>query len=722
MAARAGFDRLTALQEKSFGCRDFYDINKWLFIMGATGAGKTLVALMSYFYEQHRAAAQGRSYRMLFAVPYRALASQKFDEITDIVRKLDLPLKVVQSTSEKLLDDDDIITGRVDIAVIINEKVFMFASADHTFLDKYDLIVLDEIALIQDVIRGIKTDFIMLQARRRPDIRVIALGTPFYNWREYVKKFRFVEIQEERRPIELVTRPMRHSKTVVTDLCREHVERGEKILIFLNSRNQVRELSQALQRRLIDTGILKPWIEPARCKNFVLDAIQADSEDILYGTMDDDDLRAFAHGISYHNADMPSPLRCLIEKDFLSVDGKLKIICSTETLAYGVNSNADVVIIPDMTKFAYDKTLKNRRRFLFPNEYMNYAGRAGRLNPNLPEQKSVGYVYPILNPTLDLDGKSQEILWAELNRKVDAPEVIFSRYPNVRAEYWSFYVLSLFANSRRRNSTSITQSDIEYLLKNLPLPSGLEADENFIAEPLQKLLERKLIRQVNEDEDDEEPEYAVTDVGGKLAGFVILFDDFEAILSAMRTFITPQNFFEVDLFDAIVRTEEIKRQGGIIIGTLKTTKNDVLMVMRAIEAMKKILVGARKRTSVALSKRLSIEIGKYEGRLWARDYNFFNEDGFRALRMLAAIILWRGSTCTPPRLYDELKIYYEQMRRLLEIVSYRLDVIRYSLPLAPGKKKLLRQELDVERLCAAEDWLKGITDALAYDESALWRR
>jgi len=101
---------------------------------------------------------------------------------------------------------------------------------------------------------------------------------------------------------------------------------------------------------------------------------------------------------------MFSALRSLIEEDFLSEDGRLKIVFSTETLAYGINSNADVVIIPRMTKLSHDRIQsadekKNLEdRFLYPNEYMNYCGRAGRLTAHRAahEQKTIGLVYPFI--------------------------------------------------------------------------------------------------------------------------------------------------------------------------------------------------------------------------------------------------------------------------------------------------------------------------------------
>ena len=752
LATRAGFNELTDLQRKAFDCPDFYDVGKWLFVMGATGSGKTLIALLSYFHQQQLAAERGRPYRMLFAVPYRALASQKFDEIRDFARKLELSLKIVQSTSEYLLDDPSIIAGKVDIAVIINEKIFMFASADQTFLDKYDLIVLDEIALAQDVNRGIKTDFIMLRARRHPELRVIALGTPFYDWREYIDKFQFTEIRELTRPVELKTLPIFYNKTgvkhvepdcepvkavdfpdgynerfinrvngIVTAICIHHLQRDNKILIFLNNRQEVRELSKVLLKELVERGILKPWIDEEQCRDYILRSIQADADDILYGTMDEDDYRAFAHGISYHNANIPLSMRYLIEKDFLAVDGKLKIVCSTETLAYGVNSNADVVIIPRMKKRAYDRGIHNELRFLYPNEYMNYAGRAGRLNPSLPEQKCVGYVYPLIESKyFGVEGRpnDQRNLWEALNRKVNAPDRTFSQLLSVERGYLPFYILSLFSNSNPGTSSGIRQSDIKFLLRGLPLPSSKRLNENYFCdEPIAKLLELKLIQQINDDDvdDEDEPEYAATDVGRQLAGYVILISDFEELLSSIRNFVTPEKFFEVDMLNIIVNTKGILGQGGVIVGNFDPNGRDILFIKNSLTAMRKIFQYFADWTTPELLKKLLSAVSRYTRRFGARQYNFFDEDEFKALRLLASIMLWRSAACSTTVMFDGFKIYYEQMRRLLEIVCYRLDVIKFSLPLASGvKKRLLRQELTTERFIEATAWLNELTEALTY--------
>ncbi len=532
LADRANYKEFTSLQEQSFRDENFFDLSKWLFIIGATGSGKTLVALLSYFYERQKFMAQGQSYKMLFAVPYRALAAQKTDEISKLADALGLNLKIVQSTSEHTIDDQDVIDGKVDIAIIINEKIFMFANIYPAFLERYDLIVLDEIALIQDYIRGMKTDLILLKAKDFPALRVIALGTPFYDWCEYVKRFVFVKIVETTRPIAVKELPVFFTQSsinhveedcraittenfssgqfaeagsrlnyIVTTICKYHLLRNEKIIIFLNSRQDVRDLSRAIQTQLVDSGILTPWIAEEDCKKFILREIHAESDEILYGVMNDNDYRAFAHGISYHNADMPSTLRYMIERDLLNEEGHLRIVCSTETLAYGINSTTDVVIIPYMMKpnFVDDSLAK---RFLYPNEYMNYSGRAGRLNPAVPisAQKRVGYVYPILQ-------ESQKYQWELLREQIGAPEVTFSKCFDVDENFWALYVLSLFTRRGNVSGKVLGAEDLLSQLKKLPLPPTCSIDElvGHVSRSLSKLLAKKLISADDDDSDDLEP-------------------------------------------------------------------------------------------------------------------------------------------------------------------------------------------------------------------------
>ena len=129
-----------------------------------------------------------------------------------MVKMLDLDLKVVQSTGEFRNDDMAVRNAEADIAVIIYEKVFMFASMDSNFLPKYDLLVMDEIGLTQDQDRGVKADFILTRARLLSSLRVLALATPFFNWKNYIQIYGFTQLQEDERPVKLETYPIYYGK------------------------------------------------------------------------------------------------------------------------------------------------------------------------------------------------------------------------------------------------------------------------------------------------------------------------------------------------------------------------------------------------------------------------------------------------------------------------------------------------------------------------------
>lgn len=757
LADRANYKELTSLQEQSFRDENFFDVSKWLFIIGATGSGKTLIALLSYFHEWQKRKSQGQSYKMLFAVPYRALAAQKTDEISLLAETLELNLKIVQSTSEHTIDDQDVIDGEVDIAIIINEKIFMFANIYPVFLERYDLIVLDEIALIQDFIRGLKMDLILLKSKDFPSLRVIALGTPFYDWREYVEKFDFVKIMETMRPIDVKELPVFFNQNrithveeecraiqpekflpgqfkesgsrlnyIVTTICKYHLQHNEKIIIFLNSRQQVRELSRAIQTQLVDSGILLPWIDEEDCKKFILREIQAESEEILYGTMNDNDYRAFAHGISYHNADMPSTLRYMIERDLLSDEGHLRIVCSTETLAYGINSRTDVVIIPYMEKKNYGVEDSPKLRFLYPNEYMNYSGRAGRLNPKVPisEQKRVGYVYPILQSSYDAinSPSDQKYKWERLREQVNQPEVTFSRCFDVNESFWVLYVLSLFTNRKNVSGEMIGVEDLIARLKKLPLPPTFSADDltEHVTRSLNKLTEKKLICLDDDDFGELEPKYSLTDAGKKIAGFIISFDDFEKLLDTIHTYVTDKKFFRVDLFYSILSAPEFLKRGQIIVGDFETRRNrDVIFLPQTVVAMENIFRAASKTTSPELYRKFTTDLAEDKLMFLKNKYALVaHTDDFRAQRLLAAILLWQSGKCSPRKLYDDLQIHYEQMRRLLELVSYYIYIVQYGLKIAPGNKsKSLRGELGLERLDAVECQLEDLAKALVYQPS-----
>lgn len=746
LANKIGFKDFTPLQWKVFSDENFFDCSKWLFVTGATGSGKTLVPLISYFFERERRTQKNLFYKMLFVVPYRALAAQKTDEIKKFTKALDLNLNIFQSTSEYLANDADIFNVKADIAVIINEKVFMFACNDSTFLDKYDLLVFDEIGLIKNMQRGIKTDFVLLHAAMKKNLRVIALGTPFYLWDNYIRKFGFVLFTEEERPIKLIELPIvydsqkicmvaegchavtpkafsesmflngttdmtdkMHWLMLIAEICRYHLQRNERILVFFNSRGDVRHFSRILSRELVTKEILKPLMTVKDCKKYIREKIQADDDQILCGIMDAVDYAAFACGIAYHNANMFSTLRAVIEEDFISENGMLKIIFSTETLAFGINSCADVVIIPDIEKYKFGY----RKRFLHPNEYMNYCGRAGRLDSSraFADQKKCGYVYPFLK-----DDKRQQAAWLNLQTQIQSPEKIVSNFFNEAHTDYSrpFYVLSLFSLVERRRK-GISAFQLEEILKALPGSNDFFPNDTVLKEALAQLAERNLIYKILDDE-DEDDFFQASDVGKKLAGYVVSMADYDYMLNTACEYVTKNNLFLVDIFYSVVSSKEVLDNAQNNVCPL--TKTDVKFFQLTVLRMKSLFLKFRNETTSFRYNLLMSMIKDFEELVIKKDFGKICKDkNFAICRVLAALLMWfESKNCSSVKLYDSFKIYYEPMHRIVEIISYRLELLAAALPYAPAKKvgSVLFQTMTAERLNIVSTKIAAIAEKILF--------
>ena len=163
LACDHGYASFTALQEDTFSNSEtFSDRN--LFIIGQTSTGKTLIPVLLYAQAFREAEeAEKPKPKMLFAVPYRALAAQKKQELCEFFQNQDL--QIVQSTGEFRQDDEAIIKAQVDIAVIITEKAFKYQARDERFFSQYDYLVLDEVGLVDNADRGVRLDFVFAWAQ-----------------------------------------------------------------------------------------------------------------------------------------------------------------------------------------------------------------------------------------------------------------------------------------------------------------------------------------------------------------------------------------------------------------------------------------------------------------------------------------------------------------------------------------------------------------------------
>ena len=756
LAQALDYRDFTPLQAAAFRHPDLYDENKDIFIIGQTSAGKTLIPLLLFYQRVLRAdeLRQPRP-RMLFVVPYRALAAQKKRELQEFFRRLDV--QVVLSTAEYREHDDEIRNGDAEVAVIINEKVYKYATQEDDFLRRYDYMVLDEVGLIGDNQRGMKLDFLIsvtfARRVRYPKPRMIMLGTPAYDWEAYYSEFRFTLITAEDRPVPLTEHLIQYGKegildvepqlswlrrsylvkpgryraavdrygyfgticellgepdarcsvdlpcrsdeskpcphtgkpcispvTMLTDtvsrpmdhilyrICAHHLAQGHQILIFINDREQVRYLCRALYRALKD--LLPPCPDPAAYKERLLQTCGLDEEDV-YGVMEDvgapDAERdvyyeAFCGGIGFHSAAVPNELREHIERAFLE-DRSLQIVCSTETLAFGVNSNVDAVIIASLMKprgntgRSIDRTVS----ILSANEYKNYTGRAGRLSRSRKAEDSMGYVYTLIRGGTEL----QE--WQVLQEESAHPIAMHSLLFDNEDRTLSFFLLNLLS------AGALSRDELREHIQRIPRPEGYTlrdvADE--LNDALSFLQSNRLICHPPIDltqDTDTGSTFRLTNLGTCMKGFIIGEEDYVRISTAMQASISKSLLTPIDvnsILYACIRTKHAERD----LSSLNPNRNTELDDRAVWEEL------------CQLQAAYTVDLPQ-----WLRDMGDCVRGGRlspaeqKRLRILAALLAWTRSE-SPKRIVVKYGIQYALLAKVSEKICYLLEIGEAMMPL-----------------------------------------
>ena len=782
LARKLKYNDFTKLQRTAFLDPNVYDKEKNIMVIGPTSSGKTLIPVLMYAAEVQQAMEAGEPIpKMLFIVPYRALAAQKCRELKECMRSLlgDDLVDIAQSTGELRQYDDDICYGYVSIGVVINEKAFLFGRKNPAFLSQYRYVVMDEIGLVADQARGIKLDFLLSWiAASSPRPRVVALATPFYKWDSYAEHFHFHMIASQERPrllkcpvffsgrnangrhidvydwpaqctgfqsysiyrkgkgslspcavcgepcpVELPCRqdrarvcshtqepcchhvemleagiPFRYK--LIADLCRWHLEQKHRILIFWNDRENCRQLALYLFHALGDRLRKPPALE--ECKEIVLSACtrianeESDlkrttmiSEDEMFGILEQEHYLALCAGVGFHSSAVPLELRSYVENSFLESD-RLSIVCATETLAFGINSAVDAVIVADM-----NKNLDGGKQFLEANTYFNYIGRCGRLRPDKPMEDIVGWVHPILagyspqNKNFDpCDLDSEYMRWQDLERKRNSPDEINSTIFQDRGQNLPFLLLCLLGEDTKK------KGELQAWLEALPAPEGAEL--HSIDEALRYLLRHGLIcparldewEEINADRmdlADPEAEYRVVEGREGLCGFTPSAKDFDIIIAALGAALEqPDEAFEPVLLYGLLEA-----------GYMENSMRNFRMVQSdghsAAEKANEDEQADRpeERQAVRRGRDFSAENlpsqlqklpvwEKMRPLLEMEQHRLFRLDIRRRLVVTAAVLCWAESA-DPRRLNEWFSISYPLIQGLTRELSYLLEIAKECL-------------------------------------------
>ncbi|HEX4702197.1 MAG TPA: DEAD/DEAH box helicase [Pseudonocardiaceae bacterium] len=379
-------------------------------VCAPTGAGKTVVGEFAV----HLALSEGR--KCFYTTPIKALSNQKFADLT--ARH--------GAANVGLLTGDTSINGDAPVVVMTTEVLRNMLYAGSTTLDGLGYVVMDEVHYLADRFRGAVWEEVILHLPE--SVRVVGLSATVSNAEEFGEWL--VEVRgdttvvvDEHRPVPLWQHMMVSGRLM--DLFADEARPGHATGQLVINPNLVRRtedlgrLQAPWQRGRGRNGGGPPRFRPtsrvevvekleaaqllpaivfvfsrAGCTAAVEQCVRAglrltteDEVAAIRAIIDrrtaglpDADLRvlgywewreALERGIAGHHAGMLPAFKETVEELF--VNGLVKAVFATETLALGINMPARTVVLERLVKYNGEAHVD-----LTPGEYTQLTGRAGR--------------------------------------------------------------------------------------------------------------------------------------------------------------------------------------------------------------------------------------------------------------------------------------------------------------------------------------------------------
>ncbi|MGC8569528.1 MAG: DEAD/DEAH box helicase [Nitrososphaeria archaeon] len=344
---------------------------KSLLVVTPTASGKTLIALMAI----------GRTVldlglKAIYITPLKALANEKYEEFRSffegIYKSDGKQVSVALSTGDDVALDPAGL-GAFDIIITTNERLDSIIRHRVKWMEKVGLFVFDEVHLLDDESRGGTLEFVLTEINSwYSNAQLLALSATVKNYSEIASWLGLDVVYDEWRPVTLLEGVAYDDRiifssgdvdlierrgTLLQDVVYNELKDGGQCLVFAETRKKALELAKSL------STVTKKFSQVPLEQSY-----PEEEEDTSITRT----LRSLIPlGIAFHHAGLPASYRRLVESLFR--DNRIKVICSTPTLAAGVNLPARTVIINSIYRFNED-----RREPIKVMEYKQMAGRAGR--------------------------------------------------------------------------------------------------------------------------------------------------------------------------------------------------------------------------------------------------------------------------------------------------------------------------------------------------------
>ncbi|MEJ0053158.1 MAG: DEAD/DEAH box helicase [bacterium] len=476
-----------------------------LVVSAPTSSGKTMVGEL--------AAISGalKRRRALFLFPLKALVNDKLRHFNSTYGAFGL--KTIKATGESTSDDMlPLMRGQYDICLMTYEKFSALVLGYPHILEQIGTIVVDEVQMIADESRGVNLEFILtlLRMRRREgaEPQLIALSAVIGDTNGLERWLGGRLLRRTERPVPLdegIIKADGSFRYIESDTGTEKTDTS--YIIPESRKGSSQDLIIPLVRKLVGEGksviVFRETRGEARgCALYLASSLGLPAAQVALDTLPNSDpsissnkLReALGGGIAFHISDLDTEERLVVEEQFRARPTALKVIAATTTLAMGVNTPAEAVIIAGLTHpgdHPYSVA-----------EYKNIIGRAGRLGFS---QRGTSYV-------VAMNGSDEHHIWNSY--VLASPEDLNSRFLADHTDPRTLIVRVLIAAGR---AGLPAQQIVEFLEESFgvfqqkAINASWKWDEQQLLQALADLNAHGLV------EKDKDDVYHLTELG-KLAG------------------------------------------------------------------------------------------------------------------------------------------------------------------------------------------------------------
>jgi replicative superfamily II helicase len=399
-----------------------------MIVSSPTSSGKSFCAEMAAV----KALTARQKAVLLF--PLKSLAEEKYRLFRDAYGPLGIDCLI--ATGDHPENDQKFLRGDFQLAVSIYEKFDLLLTIDLDLLSNIGLVVVDELQMLGDRERGLILERLLtkvIASAYEPAVLGLSAVLEDSAAHRLAQWLSARLVRENSRPVDLLRgiaaegsfrfRSFNSSEdgdepfdTVRTgdDPAEVLIERLKEdsgaAIVFLKSRRDTVRLAFKLA-----ASVNWPEAKTALAK------LKDEEPSFLVRSL----TQALTRGVAFHNSDLTPHQRGIIEGAFAT--GEIKVLCSTTTLALGINLPADIVYL-ETVKYAsgnYDN-----RPVLIPisrSEFDNMTGRSGRYGIG---RNSPGRAIILADSEFDRD-----VLW-QTYIAPDQPETLCSSFASVSLENW----------------------------------------------------------------------------------------------------------------------------------------------------------------------------------------------------------------------------------------------------------------------------------------------